>query len=144
MSSFVEILTILWKLEFICKYSLQSYTLLVEYLPSEKRGKAVLIMALFWALGCLFMALLAWAVMDDYGWRMLIGLSSAPLLIFVSVTYWLPESPLYLATVGRQLEMETQIRKVFLNELRRILKLKFLPKTQYLCWSVCKLYFHII
>ena len=80
-------------------------------------------MALFWALGCLFMALLAWAVMDDYGWRMLIGLSSAPLLIFVSVTYWLPESPLYLATVGRQLEMETQIRKVFLNELRRILKL---------------------
>ena len=79
-------------------------------------------MALFWALGCLFMALLAWAVMDDYGWRMLIGLSSAPLLIFVSVTYWLPESPLYLATVGRQLEMETQIRKVLLNELHRIMK----------------------
>ena len=98
----------------------------MEYLPSEKRGKAVLIMALFWALGCLFMALLAWAVMDDYGWRMLIGLSSAPLLIFVSLTYWLPESPLYLATVGRQLEMETQIRKVFLNELRRILKLIFM------------------
>ena len=93
-------------------FQFQSYTLLVEYLPSNKRGKAVLIMALFWALGCLFMALLAWLVMYDYGWRMLIGLSSTPLLVFVMFAYWLPESPLYLATVGRQEEMEIQIKKV--------------------------------
>ena len=84
----------------------------MEYLPSGKRGKAVLIMALFWALGCLFMALLAWMVMTDYGWRLLIGLSSTPLLVFLLFAYWLHESPLYLATVGRQEEMEQQIERV--------------------------------
>ena len=74
-------------------------------------------MALFWALGCLFMALLAWLVMYDYGWRMLIGLSSTPLLIFVMFAYWLPESPLYLATVGRQEEIECQIKKVLIDNI---------------------------
>ena len=90
----------------------QSCTLLVEYLPSGKRGKAVLIMALFWALGCLFEAVLAWMVMADYGWRFLIGLSSAPLLVFLFCSYWLPESPLYLATVGRTDDMALQIKRV--------------------------------
>ena len=89
----------------------------MEYLPSNRRGKAVLIMALFWALGCLFLALLAWLVMYDYGWRMLIGLSSTPLLLFVFFGYWLPESPLYLATVGRQEDMEYQIKKVLINPI---------------------------
>ena len=84
----------------------------MEYLPSDKRGKAILIMALFWALGCLFMALLAWMVMEDYGWRLLIGLSSTPLLIFLLFAYWLPESPLYLATVGRHEELEQQFKRV--------------------------------
>ena len=92
----------------------------MEYLPSDKRGKAVLIMALFWALGCLFMALLAWMVMADYGWRLLIGLSSTPLLIFLLFTHWLPESPLYLAAVGRQEELEKQIKKVKINVLNYI------------------------
>ena len=72
-------------------------------------------MALFWALGCLFMALLAWMVMADYGWRLLIGLSSTPLLMFLLFTHWLPESPLYLAAVGRQEELEKQIKKVKIN-----------------------------
>ena len=63
------------------------------------------------------MALLAWLVMYDYGWRMLIGLSSTPLLLFVFFGYWLPESPLYLATVGRQEDMEYQIKKVLINPI---------------------------
>ena len=76
------------------------------------------------------MALLAWLVMYDYGWRMLIGLSSTPLLLFVFFGYWLPESPLYLATVGRQEDMECQIKKVwidpnFLFFLHAIKKLMF-------------------
>ena len=58
------------------------------------------------------MAMLAWLVMDDYGWRMLIGLSSTPLFMFVLFSYWLPESLLYLSTVGRQEEMEYQIKRV--------------------------------
>ena len=61
------------------------------------------------------MALLAWLVMYDYGWRMLIGLSSTPLLLFVFFGYWLPESPLYLATIGRQEDMEYQIKKVWID-----------------------------
>ena len=61
------------------------------------------------------MALLAWMVMYDYGWRMLIGLSSTPLLLFVCFGYWLPESPLYLATVGKQDDMEYQIKKVSMD-----------------------------
>ena len=88
----------------------------MEYLPSHTRGKAILSLAIFWAIGCLFEAILAWGVMTNYGWRYLIALSTIPLFVFLLCAYWMPESPLYLATVGRREEMEAQIKRVSQDE----------------------------
>ncbi|XP_067629129.1 synaptic vesicle 2-related protein isoform X6 [Eurosta solidaginis] len=49
----------------------------------------------FWALGACFEIVLALAVYPNFGWRWLLGLSAAPLLLFTILTPWLTESAKY-------------------------------------------------
>ena len=45
-------------------------TLYAEYLPTIARGKAILVMSFFWAIGATFEAVLALLTMGpDMGWR---------------------------------------------------------------------------
>ena len=45
-------------------------TLYAEYLPTVARGKAILVMSFFWAIGATFEAVLALITMGpNYGWR---------------------------------------------------------------------------
>ncbi|XP_004522741.1 synaptic vesicle 2-related protein isoform X3 [Ceratitis capitata] len=70
----------------------QSVTLYAEFLPSKHKGKCVVLMDCFWALGACFEIALALAIYPNFGWRWLLGLSAAPLLLFTSLTPWLTES----------------------------------------------------
>ena len=90
----------------------QATTLYIEYLPSSVRAKGVLVMAIFWGIGGTLVAFLAWLVMPSYGWRVLVGLSTFPLFAFVLTSPWSPESPLFLATAGRESEVYTQLNRV--------------------------------
>ena len=48
----------------------QVITLYAEYLPTVARGKAILVMSFFWAIGATFEAVLALITMGpNYGWR---------------------------------------------------------------------------
>ena len=48
----------------------QVMTLYAEYLPTSARGKAILVMSFFWAIGASFEAVLALVTMGpDLGWR---------------------------------------------------------------------------
>ncbi|XP_054089781.1 synaptic vesicle 2-related protein isoform X7 [Zeugodacus cucurbitae] len=49
----------------------------------------------FWALGACFEIALALAIYPNFGWRWLLGFSTAPLLLFTSLTPWLTESARY-------------------------------------------------
>ncbi|XP_067629123.1 synaptic vesicle 2-related protein isoform X3 [Eurosta solidaginis] len=73
----------------------QSVTLYAEFLPSKHKGKCVVLMDCFWALGACFEIVLALAVYPNFGWRWLLGLSAAPLLLFTILTPWLTESAKY-------------------------------------------------
>ena len=64
----------------------QSVTLYAEFLPTKQRGKCVVLLDCFWALGACFEVVLAMAVVPNLGWRWLLGLSSAPLFIFACLT----------------------------------------------------------
>jgi len=78
----------------------QSVTLYAEFLPTVQRGKCVVLLDCFWALGACLEVVLAMLVMPTLGWRWLLALSSLPSLGFVLACSWLPESPRYMAASG--------------------------------------------
>jgi len=78
----------------------QSVTLYAEFLPTKQRGKCVVLLDCFWALGACLEVILAMLVMPNLGWRWLLALSSLPSLAFVLCCSWLPESPRYMAASG--------------------------------------------
>ena len=95
-------------------------------MPTHVRGRAVMTLSFFWALGALFLAFLAWAVMPELGWRYLVGFSVLPLASFVVMSpFILPESPFYLASIGDKKQVEIELAKVSdflsLNECNLIL-----------------------
>ena len=54
----------------ICSSFVQVITLYAEYLPTMARGKAILVMSFFWAIGATFEAVLALLTMGpNMGWR---------------------------------------------------------------------------
>ena len=54
----------------ICSSFVQVITLYAEYLPTIARGKAILVMSFFWAIGATFEAVLALLTMGPHmGWR---------------------------------------------------------------------------
>jgi hypothetical protein len=92
----------------------QVTTLYAEYLPTKTRGKAILVLSFFWAIGASFEALLALITMgSNLGWRYLVGFSSMPLLVFLLFSNYLPESPMYLAVTGQKDMVERQLNKVY-------------------------------
>ncbi|KAF2348196.1 Major facilitator sugar transporter-like [Trinorchestia longiramus] len=78
----------------------QSVTLYAEFLPAKHRGKCVVLLDCFWALGACMEVGLAMLVMPSYGWVGLLGLSALPSVLFVLCWQWLPESARYDASSG--------------------------------------------
>lgn len=78
------------------------YTLLIEFLPIHVRSYIILCLAFFWALGSTFCVCVALLVMPTLGWRWLTGIATLPVVIFIILCRWLPESPRYLVAVGER------------------------------------------
>ncbi|KAM0733486.1 Synaptic vesicle 2-related protein [Formica fusca] len=79
----------------------QSVTLYAEFLPAKQRGRCVILLDCFWALGACFEVAIALIVMPNLGWRWLLILSSIPLFIFAVISPWLPESTIFDMTTGK-------------------------------------------
>ncbi|EFX74666.1 hypothetical protein DAPPUDRAFT_199755 [Daphnia pulex] len=90
----------------------QSVTLYAEFLPVRQRGKCVVLLDSFWALGACFEVLLALIVMPTLGWRWLLALSTIPVFVFTIVCAWLPESARFLAANGRTEEALAVLRRI--------------------------------
>ncbi|XP_017494418.1 PREDICTED: synaptic vesicle 2-related protein isoform X2 [Rhagoletis zephyria] len=102
----------------------QSVTLYAEFLPSKYKGKCVVLMDCFWALGACFEITLALAVYPNFGWRWLLGLSAAPLLLFTALTPIAKDNNRQML-IGRLIvDYETnspvQMRTLLKPELRKI------------------------
>ena len=74
----------------------QAVTLFSEFLPVKQRAKSVVFTNMFWSVGACFEVLLAILIMPKFGWRGLLGVSVIPLLIFLLLCIWLPESARFL------------------------------------------------
>lgn len=88
------------------------YSIFAEYLPAEKRGRYLVLLEAFWALGAVFAAGLAWLIVPRLGWRWLLGISAIPGLIIFFIRRYIPESPRYLMISGKPEQAAAVLRQV--------------------------------
>jgi MFS transporter, putative metabolite:H+ symporter len=88
-------------------------TLVSEFAPARLRGRVVVALEAFWALGWLLAALIGYLVVprSDAGWRWALALGAVPALYGVVVRRGLPESVRFLELRGRVAEAETAVRR---------------------------------
>lgn len=88
-------------------------TLVSEYAPRRLRGRVVVALEAFWAVGWTAAALLGFFVVraDDDGWRWALAIGAVPAVYAVVVRRALPESVRFLERRGRTAEAEAAVRE---------------------------------
>ncbi|MCF6506901.1 MFS transporter [Blastococcus sp. MG754426] len=88
-------------------------TLVSEFAPARVRGRVVVLLEAFWAVGWTLAALIGYFVVPagDDGWRWALALGAAPALYAVVVRRGLPESVRFLELRGRTDQAEATVRR---------------------------------
>ena len=77
------------------------FSLYAEFLPTKNRGRNLVILESFWALGTVIAAGLAWVLVPSFGWRPLLASSAVAAALVLWIRRKIPESPRYLAISGK-------------------------------------------
>ncbi|MFQ0814089.1 MFS transporter [Brucella anthropi] len=105
------------------------YAMMAEFLPARNRGRWLVMLEGFWAVGTVIIALAAWATslagVED-AWRYIFIVTAAPALIGIWLRLWVPESPMHLLKSGRPEEAKSVMNRV----LRRNGKPELPPKAR--------------
>jgi len=91
------------------------YAVFSEYLPKRNRGRYLVLLEGFWALGTIVVAGLAWLILPrfpDAGWRVLLAISALPGAVVFFIRRHIPESPRYLLIEGREAEARAVLQQV--------------------------------
>lgn len=88
-------------------------TLVSEFAPARLRGRVVVLLEAFWALGWILAAVIGTFVVpaSDSGWRWALLVGGLPALYSAVVRRSLPESVRFLELHGRHTEAETIVRE---------------------------------
>ncbi|RCK68684.1 MFS transporter [Desertihabitans brevis] len=88
-------------------------TLVSEYAPRAIRGRVVVALEAFWALGWVLSALIGYFVIPtgEAGWRWALALGAVPAVYALVVRLGLPESVRFLEARGRHAEAEDAVRR---------------------------------
>lgn len=99
------------------------FDMVAEFVPSESRGKNLLMINYCWTMGSLLVLSLAYVTLDHHRdhWRYLVALCPTPCLVaFVWGYFCLPESSRWLITRGRFDEAITILRKAAATNGRQV------------------------
>jgi len=92
------------------------YSLLAEYVPTKQRGRFLVYLESFWALGTIIVAALSWFLFSQFvpaeAWRWVLGISAVPGLIGYWIRRGVPESPRYLMIKGRPEEARAVLETI--------------------------------
>lgn len=90
------------------------YTMMAEFLPADRRGRWLVLLESFWAVGTILLAILA-LFASSYGedaWRIIFFVTGIPALVGVVLRFYVPESPLYLNRIGKSTEARQVLQRV--------------------------------
>lgn len=88
-------------------------TLVSEFAPPRIRGRIIVILESFWAVGWTVAALIGFFVIpaSDIGWRWALALGAVPAVYAVVIRLGMPESVRFLESKGRIGEAEATVRR---------------------------------
>lgn len=88
-------------------------TYVSEFAPARIRGRLIVILEAFWAVGWTAAALIGYFVIpaSDDGWRWAFAIGAIPALYAMLVRWGLPESPRWLAAQGRITKAERIVER---------------------------------
>lgn len=84
-------------------------SLMGEFSPKAHRGRMVVLLEAFWAVGWLLAALMGYLLVPSLGWRMAFLAGALPALYAAYLRLSLPESPRWLLAQGRVAEAEALV-----------------------------------
>jgi putative MFS transporter len=89
-----------------------TYATRIEFVPARNRGRFIALFVIFGALTLFSGSLLAYLIIPALGWRPCFVLMGVASLIVWSAQRVMPESPRWLAAVGRMEEAERTVREI--------------------------------
>lgn len=90
------------------------YTMMAEFLPSDRRGRWLVLLESFWAVGTILLAVLALVALQwgDDAWRVIFFVTGLPALVGVVLRLYVPESPMYLNRSGKPEQARAVLQRV--------------------------------
>lgn len=91
------------------------YAMMAEFLPPRNRGRWLVVLEGFWAVGTVAVAMVAWwaaAAGVAEAWRWIFAATALPAFIGFFLRMRLPESPLYLLNAGRNAEARAVVDRL--------------------------------
>ncbi|MDO5612624.1 MAG: MFS transporter [Paracoccus sp. (in: a-proteobacteria)] len=91
------------------------YAMMAEFLPPKNRGRWLVWLEGFWAVGTIVIALTAWIAAAQGAvqpWRWIFFIAAAPAIIGFWLRMWVPESPMYLIRNGQETQARSVVNRV--------------------------------
>jgi putative MFS transporter len=88
-------------------------TLVSESVEAKERGRIVVLLESFWAVGWLIAALISYFIIPEYGWRIALILTAVPALYAIYLRLKLPDSPQFTAKRNRTQSVWKNIKDVW-------------------------------
>lgn len=91
------------------------YAMMAEFLPPKNRGRWLVILEGFWAVGTIAVAVTAWIAATQGAaapWRWIFLVAAMPALIGIFLRLWVPESPMYLLKSGQPDKARAVVNRV--------------------------------
>ncbi|MDO5631160.1 MAG: MFS transporter [Paracoccus sp. (in: a-proteobacteria)] len=91
------------------------YAMMAEFLPPRNRGRWLVWLEGFWAIGTIVIALTAWIAAAQGAaepWRWIFFIAAAPAIIGFWLRMWVPESPMFLIRSGQETQARSVVNRV--------------------------------
>lgn len=94
-------------------------TLVAENVPAHKRGRTVVLLESFWAVGWILSAVIAYFIMPEWGWRAALIIGALPAFLAIYMRKGLPDSPQFQSVNKEKTSILQNIKTLWSPEFSR-------------------------